>query len=231
MQNKNTNKNTIKDSKKVPRPTEPKVQNPGKIVLEELTFEDRPIGISETLANKLKKQQQAEPDDSVPCLYTPTDVRNTREKMLKEQKGIDPVLKQPLKLTDAVLDHDHQSQHCRAVLHRQTNAFEGLVFNAYRRCLEWSSSIPLPQVLRGLADYLEQDYTANPYHPGWIKRVETDFKALNANRQRHVLARMNASTEGANASARVAAFKSAVLLREFRYAKIRHFILMSKAEA
>lgn len=215
---------------KVTKPSSPKVKKPAKIELEELTFEDRSTSIPSSLDSKLK-EQQLDPEDTTPCLYTPTDVRNTREKMLKDQKGIDPILKQPIKLTDSVLDHDHRTQHCRAVLHRQTNAFEGLVFNAYRRCLEWSSQVPLPQVLRGLADYLEQDYSSNPYHPGWIKRVETDFKALNANRQKYVLARMNASTEGTNASVRVAVFKSAVLLREFRYAKIRYFIQKSKTEA
>ena len=57
-------------------------------------------------------------------LYTPADVKRVKDRLAKEQGGIDPILKEPFKETQ-VCDHDHTTQHVRAALNRNTNAFEG----------------------------------------------------------------------------------------------------------
>ena len=93
-------------------------------------------------------------------LYTQNDVKRVRDELVKKQKGIDPVLKEPFKEVPC-LDHDHTTQHVRAALNRNVNAFAGLVFNAYKRCLHWLTDKPLPDILRNLATYLEQDYSNN----------------------------------------------------------------------
>ena len=151
-------------------------------------------------------------------LYTPTDVKQLREQLAKQQQGIDPILKEPFCETQA-LDHDHTTQHVRAVLNRNTNAFEGLVFNAYKRCLKWMTDKPLPEILRNLAVYLEQDYSHLPYHPNWMKRVSIDFNKLKEQQKDDVLIELGSEKQG-NAKARKAAFTVLVKDRALGYTEI-----------
>lgn len=152
-------------------------------------------------------------------LYTPAEVKRTRDRFVKEQKGIDPILNEPFKETP-VLDHSHSTQHVRAALNRNTNAFEGLVANAYKRCLGWLTDKPLPDILRNLATYLEQDYSANPYHPGFIKRLEVDFNKLKESRKDEVLVKLGYNPE-VNSAKRKAVFKRAVLTRKFTFPELQ----------
>lgn len=214
-------------------PDLPQVQNPGMKGGDKKLQEISPVQLKEP-------KPLREPADNPASLLTPTDIRRTREKLLEQQEGLDPVLKRKIKPEEGVLDHDHRSQHCRAVLHRQTNAFEGLVFNAYRRCLEWldrtvdpkshqpHEPLALPAVLRNLADYLEGDYSKNPYHPGWLKRVQTDFRGLPADKQRVVLARVGAEVQKDNAEGRLEAFKAVLLTKKYGYPKIEYFISQAR---
>ena len=156
-------------------------------------------------------------------LYSPTDVKTIRKKLYEEQQGVDPILQERIQFSESVMDHDHTSQHCRAALHRQTNAFEGLCFNAYRRCLQWLTDKPLPEILRNLATYLEQDYSDNPYHNGWIKRVTTDFNKLKESEKDQVLELLGQS-KGNNSKQRVSYLKSAILSKEHGYEFIRDSI-------
>ena len=151
-------------------------------------------------------------------LYTPADVKSVREQFIKQQGNIDPILKEPFKETVA-LDHDWKTQHCRAALNRNTNAFEGLVTNAHRRCLSWLTDLPLPAILRNLADYLEQDYSCNPYHPQWQKKVKTEFNKLSAKQKDAALSMLQYPT-GSNDKLRKESFAKAVLDRKFGYATI-----------
>lgn len=148
-------------------------------------------------------------------LRTTTDVKNYRNKLIKEQGSIDPILNEPFKEV-VVLDHDHVSQHVRSALNRNTNAFEGLVFNAYRRCLQWLTDKPLPDILRSLATYLEQDYSRHPYHPGWMKRVSTDFNKLNAKGMQVALEKLGMQA-GRNAVERKNLFKAALKRQDLGY--------------
>lgn len=155
-------------------------------------------------------------------LYSTLDVKEERDRLMKKQHGVDPILKQPF-IETVCLDHSHETQHCRAALNRNSNAFEGLVVNAHKRCLQWLTDVPLPEILRNLANYLEQDYSKNPYHPAWLKRVTIDFKGLTAAQQAKVLRELGA-TAGSNATERLKLFKAKTLDRSLGYVTIRNTI-------
>lgn len=162
-------------------------------------------------------------------LYTQSEIKRVRDELVKEQNGIDPILNEPFKET-IVCDHCHSSQHVRAALNRNSNAFEGLVFNAYRRCLQWLTDIPLPDILRNLAKYLEEDYSHHPYHIGWMKRVKTDFNKLSAKQMKQVLETFGKS-DGKNIVERKKIFAGIILDRSLGYDKIRQVIDKVKNES
>ena len=149
-------------------------------------------------------------------LYTQKEITEERNRLLSLQKNIDPILKEFIESKDAVCDHDHSSQHTRAALHRQTNAFEGLVFNAYNRCLKWVTDKPLSELLRSLADYLERDYSHNPYHPNWKKAVTTKFNKLSSSEQNLVLQSL-CGKQGTNPAARKKLWSAIVKDRTLGY--------------
>ena len=156
-------------------------------------------------------------------LYTAADIKKEKKRLLKDQGGIDPILKEELQDKDAVCDHCHVTQHTRSALHRQSNAFEGLVFNAYKRCLEWVTDKPLPEILRNLADYVEADYSNNPYHNGWLKRISTDFNKLKESDKDQVLIQLG-QPKGSNAKQRKELFRKAVLSRTFGYPMLKSIL-------
>lgn len=155
-------------------------------------------------------------------LYTPTEIKVFKESQVKKQNGIDPITGEPFKEV-VVQDHDHQSQHCRGALNRNTNAFEGLVTNAYIRCLKWLTDVPLPDILRNLADYLETDYSNNPFHVGWMKRVKVDFNKLSSKQQDKVLIVLG-SKVGRNLTERKELFAKIILDRSLGFIYIRDVI-------
>lgn len=155
-------------------------------------------------------------------LYTQKEIKEFRDEQVKKQNGIDPITKESFKETIAQ-DHCHFSQNCRGALNRNSNAFEGLVVNAYNRCLKWLTDVPLPVILRNLADYLEVDYSNNPYHTGWMKRVKTDFNKLSASQMKQVLKHFS-KPEGSNLNERKKLFNEIILTRGIGYDTIRSVI-------
>ena len=151
------------------------------------------------------------------------EIKEFRDEQVKKQKGIDPILGIEFPKGSICQDHDHFSQHCRAALHLQSNSFEGKVVNAYTRCLKWLTDVPLPTILRNLADYLEVDYSNNPYHPNWSKQVKTMFNALNASQQNKVLELLGSET-GSNPAKRKELFSKLVLTRSIGYEIISNVI-------
>lgn len=96
-----------------------------------------------------------------------------REAQLDRQEGVDPITMRPV--DNPCLDHDHVTGHVRQVLDRDTNAFEGKVFNAWRRYLRYKG-VPLARAIIGLLDYYGLNYSDNPLHPSW--RTEDDKRIL-----------------------------------------------------
>ena len=162
-------------------------------------------------------------------LYTAKEIKEFKEKQIKEQKGIDPILQEPFPGGTICMDHDHTLQHCRGALHLQTNAFEGKVLNAYIRCLKWLTDKPLPVILRNLAEYLEQDYSKNPYHSGWMKAVSTKFNSLREQQKDRVLIILGGEA-GKNAADRKKKFKDLINNRQFGYDLIQAIIKQESSQ-
>ena len=154
---------------------------------------------------------------TVEQLRTPKDVSRVREQMYKDQGGIDPIVQEHIAMSDSVLDHDHDSQHTRAALHRQCNVFEGVLRNSYIRCLRWWTDKPLPDILRNLATYYEKDFTSNPLHPGAMKRGLTEFRKMNVAAQKKLLASFNKPV-GINKTEREYEFKK--IQKQFSFQEI-----------
>lgn len=141
-----------------------------------------------------------------------------REKLLADQGGKDPIL--GIDITNPVLDHQHfPPYNCRQVLQSEVNAFEGKIYNAYRRYLKHLSNQPLPEVLRALATYLEGDYSEKPKHHTAIQDELRPFKRANAETQIRILNEL--SIEPAkNTSKRVRQMRAAILAGQITFEEL-----------
>jgi len=113
------------------------------------------------------------------------------------------------KTSDWVVDHSHQSGMVRGVVSRVGNALLGKIENfAYRRCQ--ISQVHLPDVLRGIADYLEQEQL-DVLHPVGLTQLTKKFKALTSEKQKGILVDLGAKRkqlmECSNASERTKLFR------------------------
>ena len=108
------------------------------------------------------------------------DIKLLKEQLYKDQNGICPILNQKFDVSDFCIDHQHSTSKekigvngaglCRGCIHLQANSFEGKVTNAFKRYGLYKFDLSLPEVLRNLADYLEQDNL--PYiHPSEKKKL------------------------------------------------------------
>lgn len=96
-----------------------------------------------------------------------TDLKPLREKLHQEQQNICPILKQEFDISEMVIDHQHKQKKSdtngddgggmvRGCIQNQANVLEGKISNAYKR-YGLRKYISLPDFLRNLADYLEQE--------------------------------------------------------------------------
>jgi len=113
------------------------------------------------------------------------------------------------KTTDWVVDHSHQSGMVRGVVSRVGNALLGKIENfAYGRCQ--ISHSHLPAVLRGIADYLEQEQL-DVLHPVGLTQLCKKFKSLTSEKQKSILVDLGAKRiqlmECSNASERIKLFR------------------------
>ena len=113
------------------------------------------------------------------------------------------------KTSDWVVDHCHQSGLVRGVVSRVGNALWGKIETfASRRCQ--ISQSHLPAVLRGIADYLEQEQL-DVLHPVGLTQLTKKFKALTSEKQKGILVNLGAKRkqlmECSNASERTKLFR------------------------
>jgi hypothetical protein len=157
-------------------------------------------------------------------LYTATDVKKTREKLLQSQKGLCRITEEPV--VKPCLDHAHDSN-ClvRGVLSHGINIFVGQIENAYRRRVAWWCSIPLPALLRRIAEYLENpDKEASGYrHVSWMKRLQIDFNKLPEASKRSVLSSLG-SPEGSNGAERKKLFQRVLKSKEHTFEHMQEVI-------
>ena len=167
-------------------------------------------------------------------LYTPSDIARVRDILLKEQEGLCKITLVDIKKSGrtAVLDHRHDSEQLvRAVLEREVNAFEGLVTNAYRRCLSYWLPTPLPQVLRQLAAYLEGSEIEPEKrwrHTGWMKKLSVMFNSLTAKQKQQVLEQLGFTECGKNDTERKKLFTKALKNKNLGYNSVLAAISSAK---
>lgn len=91
-----------------------------------------------------------------------------------------------IKLTDAVVDHDHDSGLVRGVIHRQANAWEGKVYNAWRRYAKNNCRLDFIQTLENLVKYLKGPGT-DIMHPTGLVQLGKRFGRLKKHEQEFAL--------------------------------------------
>lgn len=164
-------------------------------------------------------------------LYTPKDIKDTRDKLLKEQQGRCAILGEVPDGRTFVLDHIHDDEQLvRAVLEREINAFTGAAENAYKRHLSYWLPIPLPDVLRAVADYLERHKGIPVRHNGWIKKAKTQFNKLNSREQQDVLVKLGYTKPTKNIIDRRKVFAKLVLDRTLGFDVIMQTLNQTKGK-
>jgi len=109
-----------------------------------------------------------------------------RIRQWRKQNKRCPVLKKQIKFKVAVMDHKHKLKReiagqdskglCRGVVHNGVNVIEGKIQNAYLR-YGLRDLITVPELLRNLADYLENPPLPPIYiHP--TEKVKTKRRVL-----------------------------------------------------
>lgn len=152
-------------------------------------------------------------------LFNTKEVSEVRKKLYDEQQGIDKVTGLELQYKDSVTDHDHKSHYVRGIIHRQVNAVIGKIENMYIRYIKWWCSIPLPELLRKIADYLELPIDKRYVHPGWMKACQTKFNSLDEKSKTKVLHSM-ALHDGKNSKERKEIFRKGLMSRRFTLTQI-----------
>lgn len=160
-------------------------------------------------------------------LYSAKDVQEVREKLLTDQEGFDLITGLPIPKKQAVLDHDHNTNFVRGVLHRQTNAFLGKLENAYTRYIKWWYVGTLSDFLRGCADYIEKEHPKEYLHPAFIRSLQVQFNKLNEKQKQNVLSNFG-EDKGCNGNQRKVIFKKFILKRTHSMTEILDVIKKEK---
>lgn len=156
-------------------------------------------------------------------LYNTKEVAETRKKLYAEQGGIDKLTGLPLEYKDSVTDHDHKTQYVRGIIHRQVNSVVGKVENMYIRYIKWWCTVPLPELLRKIADYLELPQDKRYVHPNWVKACQSKFNTLDEKSKSAVLKDM-ALHDGKNGKERKEVFRRALLSRKYTLTQIENIL-------
>ncbi len=98
-----------------------------------------------------------------------SDIQKERDHLWRKQKKVCPLCRKEITQDQAVLDHNHQTGHVRAVLHRQCNQAEGRILDWIRRTGKQNDPL---EFLEALVQYWKDDYSKNPLHP----KHKTEFE-------------------------------------------------------
>lgn len=109
-----------------------------------------------------------------------SEIKEYRERLLKEQKSICPLCNTRIAKHEATLDHDHETGKVRQVLHRSCNQSEGRILSWAKR----SRSKDPKEFVRQLVKYWEVEYNRNPDHPQHLSESERELKRLKAKLRR-----------------------------------------------
>jgi len=111
------------------------------------------------------------------------ELKELRYEQWKQQWCLCPILKQKIDYKNAAFDHKHKTKTekigkdgkglLRGVVHFQANIMEGKIVRIYKR-YGLNKFIPLPELLRNIADYIENP----PMQPEYIHPNEREFKKL-----------------------------------------------------
>lgn len=123
---------------------------------------------------------------------TNKEFKALRKKQWLNQNKRCPILNQVIHYSEAVFDHKHKTKKepigvdgkglLRGVIHNQANIMEGKITNTYKR-YGLNKFIPLPELLRRIADYLEDPPMKQKYiHPKELPKKErlkkSDFNKI-----------------------------------------------------
>ena len=173
------------------------------------------------MATRKSKAKPTEP--SQVHLWTAADISHWRDRLSKEQQGIDPITQEPL--VKPCLDHDHSktSQRVRGTLSAATNAWEGRVLGCYHRYMKYSTDTPLSTLLKNLGEYYERNNDHMPLHTSWIKVVSTSFSSLPEPKKALVLKELG-KENGQNSSARKKIMLDCIKSKKYSYNHLMELI-------
>lgn len=161
-------------------------------------------------------------------LYTPAEVKKVREQLVKEQSYTCALTGEPTNSKDYHLDHAHDNlQLVRGALHKQSNMALGKLEGLYTRYLSYWYPRGLPSFLREAADYLDKPQDTRWRHPGWIKKIQTQFNSLPEGSKKTILAALG-QIQGDNSKQRKELFKKAILSRNHGFEELLKLIEQEK---
>ena len=98
------------------------------------------------------------------------------------------------KTSNWVVDHDHTSGFVRGVVSSEGNALLGRIENAFKRLSRGAKRASLPNILRNMASYLEQD-DLQLLHPEGFRQLYKRFYALSKDLQLDILLKFGTNRE------------------------------------
>lgn len=161
---------------------------------------------------------------NVEDLYTPADIKRVRELIKKENSNICQVTGLPL--TKAVLDHCHDDEQLvRGVIQSEINVVLGVIERGHMRYLRHWCSIPLSELLRKFADYLDESDKQVPRfrHNHWLKKIQAKFNKLSEPQKRSVLLSLG-QPEGSNGVERKKLFQSVLKSKQHGFVELQDLI-------